>query len=341
MRRITTAALLSLALAACGQGLVGPAAGSGASGAPATPEKARIGVLSTLNFADIWVGVEKGIFAQAGITAEVVTFQSGDALRDALITGQIDLSPQSTSTVMVARNQNVPLKAVAARRTRQSFTLSVQSSLKSTVKSVADLKGRSIGVSALGSETAGLAAYFAKKAGLDPEKDVKLVAVGANGYAAMKTNRVDATVDRPPTDVRLVQENSAFLLVDPNDPAQHTQWFGDEDLSQSWLVTEDLIAKRPEVVRRLVQANDLILAFLNSGKADPQPVADVLRSHYDLEPALLVASVREALKSIAPDSKLGRKAYENDLKVWTDSGIVKAPVPFADAVDVRFAGERP
>jgi len=106
-------------------------------------------------------------------------------------------------------------------------------------------------------------------------------------------------------------------------------------------VTEDLIAKRPEVVKRLVVANDRILAYMNEKKSDPKALAADLKSHYQIDEALLVASIDAAIKSIAVDSKLSRAAYEADLRVWTDSGIVKRAIPFAEAVDARFAGERP
>ncbi|MBB3181635.1 NitT/TauT family transport system substrate-binding protein [Variovorax sp. Sphag1AA] len=67
-------------------------------------------------------------------------------------------------------------------------------SASSPVKSIRELKGLSIGVPSLSSDGVVVARYYAKEAGMDPEKDLKFVAVGVGAQAlqALKTGQVAA-----------------------------------------------------------------------------------------------------------------------------------------------------
>ena len=83
------------------------------------------------------------------------------------------------------------------------------------IKSFADMKGKSVGVTGLGSSTNFLTLYMASKAGLSPA-DVTPVPVGAGQtfIAAMQQDAIQAGMTTEPTISRLLKTGEAKVLVD-------------------------------------------------------------------------------------------------------------------------------
>ncbi len=78
----------------------------------------------------------------------------------------------------------------------KSMNWSLVAPVKSSIKTVADLKGKSIGISGAGSSSDMLMRWALRKAGLDPDRDVTLIALGsvANLYSGVENGRVDSAV---------------------------------------------------------------------------------------------------------------------------------------------------
>jgi NitT/TauT family transport system substrate-binding protein len=83
------------------------------------------------------------------------------------------------------------------------------------IKSPADFKGKTLGVTGLGSSTNFLTLFMASKAGLQPG-DVVTVPVGAGGtfIAAMQQDQIQAGMTTEPTISRLIKTGEASVLVD-------------------------------------------------------------------------------------------------------------------------------
>ncbi|MBY3595127.1 ABC transporter substrate-binding protein [Rhizobium bangladeshense] len=83
------------------------------------------------------------------------------------------------------------------------------------IKSPADFKGKSLGVTGLGSSTNFLTLFMASKAGLKPG-DVVTIPVGAGGtfIAAMQQDQIQAGMTTEPTISRLIKTAEASVLVD-------------------------------------------------------------------------------------------------------------------------------
>ena len=78
----------------------------------------------------------------------------------------------------------------------KSMNWSLVAPMKSAIKTVADLKGKTIGISGAGSSSDMLMRWALHKASLDPDKDVTLIALGsvANLYSGIENGRVNAGV---------------------------------------------------------------------------------------------------------------------------------------------------
>ena len=84
-----------------------------------------------------------------------------------------------------------------------------------TIKSMADVKGKTLGVTGLGSSTNFLTQYLAHLKGM-PNSDYTLLPVGADNsfIAAIKQNRIDAGMTTEPTVSQLLKSGDAKVLVD-------------------------------------------------------------------------------------------------------------------------------
>ena len=135
------------------------------------------------------------------------------------------------------------MKVVGFLTVKPSFWLMA----KPEIKSMAELKGKIIGITAIGSSTDTLARFLVSKNGLVPDRDVAFLGTGttANILTAMKAGTVDAGVLSPPFNAFGKQLGYRTLA-----------YFGDYvEQSLSGLGTSDkMIRDRPELVKRMLIA---------------------------------------------------------------------------------------
>src|SRR5262249_36566119 len=126
--------------------------------------------------APIAVALEKGFFRAAGVTAEFQPFRGGPDLVKAVVGNPIVVGITGATDVPVFRAEGVPIRYVATAVDGNSFTFNVVPS----ITKIADLKGKSIGVTRAGATTWVFAMMVARQQGWDPERDVKILGLGGN-----------------------------------------------------------------------------------------------------------------------------------------------------------------
>ena len=148
----------------------------------------------TLTNIPIWVGIEKNLFEQSGLTVQYVVMRSDLAVKG-LITGDVDYI-QSAPSVMRAAAAGAPMVAIFGAFNRTFFELVA----RPEIKSLQSLKGKVIGISRYGASTEHAVKFGLKANGIDPDRDVKLVAVGGQSamIAALHSGVVAATVLQVP-----------------------------------------------------------------------------------------------------------------------------------------------
>jgi len=151
----------------------------------------------------MWYAFEKGIFKENGLEVDMQAISGGAQTSAALLANQIQIAQFGGSEALSANAAGADLVVVANMAPVYPYILYAQKS----IKTLADLKGKKVGVSNKGgsSDIATRAALTAN--GLDPNKDVQIVAVGshANRTAALLNGSIDAGADDPPEDQDLVK----------------------------------------------------------------------------------------------------------------------------------------
>lgn len=137
---------------------------------------------------------ELGYFDQENIEVELVPLAGSSVIIPQLLGGQIHAAGASMEPLVIARQpgkQNFPLKFVYNYLRNSVWEFAVTAD--SPVRTIADLKGKSIGVVSLGSGNVYTTRAILAASGVDP-KSVNLQPVGFGGQAfqALKTNQIQA-----------------------------------------------------------------------------------------------------------------------------------------------------
>ncbi|EJC83524.1 ABC-type nitrate/sulfonate/bicarbonate transport system, periplasmic component [Rhizobium leguminosarum bv. trifolii WSM2297] len=136
------------------------------------------------------------------------------------------------------------------------------------IKSPADFKGKTLGVTGLGSSTNFLTLFMASKAGLKPG-DVVTVPVGAGGtfIAAMQQDQIQAGMTTEPTISRLVKTGEASVLVDMRTVESTRQALGGTYPAASLYMEASWVDAHKEEAQKLANAFVKTLKYINTHSA--------------------------------------------------------------------------
>src|SRR5687767_4742098 len=156
-------------------------------------KKIRVGVPSVgMGNIIIFITKEGKLFEKYGLDAEVITVMGSGIGSKALISGNLDIIPIATPTVIAANLAGADMAILAHTMPAVVHALMV----RPDIKRPEDLKGKKIGVSSLGSLTDFLVRSIAKKKGLNPDRDITLITTGGSDterVMALKAGAVEAS----------------------------------------------------------------------------------------------------------------------------------------------------
>ncbi len=213
--RALAVAGLGLLLSACGGAAPAPASASARTSPAASTgptEKVRgawVAVAATQ--APLWAAKEGGYFAQNGIDAELNLIRGSSTAAAALLSQNVDLVEMSGPGTVTASAQGADLVMVAGFVNIATYKLMADAS----IKSVEDLKGKTIAVSQICGQDCFIIRRVLKAKGLNPESDVQLLATKdiPGSIAALKTKQVQAAILAEPEHVP-AQQAGAHELID-------------------------------------------------------------------------------------------------------------------------------
>lgn len=172
--RVRAAAVLALssllAVSACaGGGNGGDAGDSGGR----TKITVAMNWISPSAAADIYmVAQEKGYYAEAGLEVEFLWLRGSNLAAQAVGVGQADLADVDASAILIALSQDVPMTVVAAPL--QNTPMGVITLQKNNIRSIEDLKGKTVSTAAAGPDAAVLQALLKQK-GLEGQVELSYV----------------------------------------------------------------------------------------------------------------------------------------------------------------------
>ena len=321
--------------------LAGAIASAGLGAAPLlrtaraqSPAKVAIkGVYSSpgLSFAALFLADKAGLWAKNGIEAEVKQVQGGPLAmvsltnREALFSGVASTDPvigweKGIKTLSVfAFTGALDMQFTARNDWMAKAGIGPRSPLEDRLRA---MKGARIGASTIGGGPAQYTRYLARSVGLDPDRDVRIVAVGfgAARMAALRTGQVDVTVGSAPEADQVEIEGFGALYLDC---ASDVPLFREFPYTVA-LVTPQLASEQPDLVRRIAQtlgqANDMF--HTRFGEA-----VDVLKQLSPNIPGKAIENALERGRNGYPrGGRMTAAMWDNNIKVAVDTRMIASAI---------------
>lgn len=202
-----------------------------------------LGYIPNVQFAPLYVAIEKGFYKDAGLDVQLdYSMENDNAVL--LANDTIQFAILSGEQVLLGRDKQLPLVYVAAWY--QQYPVGIVSKKSANITSIADLKGKKIGLPGLyGANYIGAIAML-DSAGLT-ESDVTLDSIGYNQVEVLMADREDAVVVYVANEpVQLEAQGESITLLKASDAI---------DLVANGLVTnEKTLSENPELVKSMIAA---------------------------------------------------------------------------------------
>ena len=250
-----------------------------------------------------------GYFKEQGLDVELQSEQAGVNAENQMLAGAvqgvvgfydhtIDLQAKGKAAMSVVQFSQAPGEAIL-----------VSTKLSDQIKSPADFKGRTVGVTGLGSSTNFLTQYLAAHSGVKSNEFTTLpVGAGTTFIAAIMQARIDAGMTTEPTISRLELTNVARVLIDLRTPESTQQWLGG-----------------------LYPAASLYMstAWVNGHKAEVQKLANAFVKTMKFIDTHSAAEIAEKLPAdfYAGDKPAYIKALAAEKSMFTKDGVMPASGP--------------
>ncbi|MBA2672613.1 ABC transporter substrate-binding protein [Ramlibacter sp.] len=310
----------------------------------AAPQKLRMTIpVHALAFYSIYVAQDKGLFAAQDIDMEVIATQGDGPDVDALISGSVDFTTSTPNRLLTAYAQGRPLKAVMSVVNRFTNFCYIGKAAAEKVGFRADqsvdeklrrLKGLTIGGTRPGAMTFLLGMQYLKRAGLEPQRDAKVIGVGGGPalLAALENGQIDVACFASPGVEQAVERGKSLVFI--NNPRGEDQQLR-EFLFELLYVRPDFAQKNPEQVRRVVKA--LVAANQWIQRATDAEHLALLKPRFPgMDDAVLLKAVHNSVAAIEPSGRITPAALASAVKFLRDLQLLDRDVPFDAVVDNSF-----
>lgn len=294
-----------------------------ACAAPAQKSTLKLAVLPVLDVFPVYVAQQQGYFEKFGVTVEIIKVASAPERDQLMQAGQIDGMLNEPVTTMFYNKQQSRIKMVRYARTAtsQQALFRILAAKDSGIKTVADLKGKQIGIST-GTVIEYLTDRLLAQNGLDPSQ-VEKVAVPKidERLALLGSGKLAAAVMPDPLASLSIQNGATVVIDDSSAP----------ELSASvYSFSIDALKNKPQAVKAFLKAIEQAVQDINADKGK----WNGLLTEQKLVPAPLLSSY--TLPDF-PTAGVPSEAQFNDAMQWAlDKGLIPNKINYADSVDSSY-----
>jgi NitT/TauT family transport system substrate-binding protein len=289
--------------------------------------KSSVGVYTgSLVAVPAYVAKEQGIYAKHGLDVTLVDFRAAPDATAALFSGALDLMSNSPGNMMLVNSRGKDLVNIIDNYPAPVWSLVVNKGVATPSQSKGypalfqDLKGKQIGVPAIGSDGHNFARRFLRDAGMNPEKDVTFLAVGLgpDAVAAFKAGQLDAVMAIEPVQSVLVGLGGRVVLDLLKDKtlAEFASW-----TSSTYHSTKEHADKSAEMMKRFQAAQEEAIAFVRDLKNVDRTAEIWSKYNRALPPAELKAVLSRLHDAF--DVKFNCVGTVNVGKFQVDNGLIK------------------
>jgi NitT/TauT family transport system substrate-binding protein len=260
-----------------------------------------VGGKAAFYYLPLTISEQLGYFKAEGLDIEVSDFAGGARALQAVVGGSADVCSGAFEHTINLQSKNQMFQAFVLQGRAPQIAFGVSTKNMPNYKTVADLKGKKIGVSAPGSSTNMMANLVLSRAGLKPS-DVSFIGVGtaAGALTALRSGQIDAMSNTDPVMTMLEQKGEVKIISDTRTLKGTVEVFGGAMPAGCLYAPLDFIHKNPNTCQALANAIVHGLKWLQT--AGPGDIIKTVPESYLLgDRALYLASFNKVRESISLD----------------------------------------
>jgi NitT/TauT family transport system substrate-binding protein len=278
---------------------------------------------NSMGYLPLFVAVHRGFFKDEALEIELPRLVPAMA-HNALIAGEAHYHGLADSGLRLAA-RGMPIKAIFYGADRPMYYLVSQKE----IRSVAELKGKRVGVSQFGG-TSDLSARLAlRHYGVEPERDALIIQIGSEGtrIAALKAGSVSAIIVPVPA-----------VVILKRDGFNELSFVGDvvEFASNGYTTTEQRIKEHPQEVKKVVRA---LYRGLRFAKDNPEGTIGVIQKEWKVDADVARESYKAIVKALNDDGIIGEKQLKVHFDIIRKSEKNIGEIPVEKVVDFRLLRE--
>ncbi|CAB3787527.1 hypothetical protein LMG28688_02486 [Paraburkholderia caffeinitolerans] len=273
-----------------------------------------VGGITKLIYLPAKLTEQLGYFKDEGLDVELLSQPAGVDAENELLAGAVQGVVGFYDHTIDLQTKGKDVKAIAVFGQVPGEVEVVSSKSADTIKSMADVKGKTLGVTGLGSSTSFLTQYLAGQHGI-ASTEYTMLPVGADAsfIAAIKQTRIDAGMTTEPTVSRLLQTGDAKVLVDMRTVEGTRAALGGTYPAASLYVQDAWVASHKAEATKLAHAFARTMEFIHTHSAED--IAAKMPADYQKDKALYVTALKASLPMYTADAKMPADGPATVLKV--------------------------
>ena len=289
--------IMALLLAACGNS--GPTTSNGK-----IHLQIMVGGMSKQIYLPNELTQRLGYFSQQGLDVTLLDEASGQSSEDEVLAGQVDAGSGSYNHTIELQAAGKQMECVVQLDVAPGEAEVVSTKEANQIHSWADLKGKNLGVTELGSGTQTLSTVLLHRAGVSPS-DVHFIPVGAGDtfIAAMQQGRIDAGMTTEPTISRLVSSGQGKVLTDLRNPQSTSAALGGNYPFICLFMKNSYVNANKPIVQKLVNAYVETLQWMHTHSA-AEIAAKMPADYYAGNKSQYITALQNQTAIFSPDGRM-------------------------------------
>lgn len=298
---------------------------SHAQAACAKMDKVTAAWLPIMQTTAYYVALDQKLFEKACIEIDSQKMESPNLIIDALVGGRADFGPPGAAAgIAMLAESKFPgtfkvfgLQGGSMKLNLINDGLIVKKG--SAIKDFADLKGKTLG-HVPGIQWRTISRYMVRKAGLDPDKDVRLIdlAVGMQ-IPAVVGGSIDATLSLEPVGSIAVASGQAERAI--TNPCEAV--ISDPFYSGAAVLTTKFLRERPDVAKRVVEVIDQATDMVN---ADFDKYKSIIPKYTAIKQDQLALLAKPYLRPFHDLNEVDMNSYQAFVDVFVKEGVLTTPI---------------
>ncbi|BAN23357.1 ABC transporter substrate-binding protein [Caballeronia insecticola] len=282
------------------------------------PEQTKVSIAvggkNLFYYLPLTIAERRNYFKDEGLEIEIADFAGGAKALQAAVGGSADVVSGAFEHTLLLQAKNQYFREFVLQGRAPQIVLAVSKKAMPNYKSVADLKGKKIGVTAPGSSTAIMASFVLAQAGLKAT-DVSFIGVGAGAgaIAALQSGQIDAIANLDPVMTKLDRAGDIRIVSDTRTLADTVKVFGGNMPAGCLYASQSFITKNPNTTQALTNAMVRALKWLQSASGKDL-IATVPESYLLGDRALYLDSWQHVKEALSPDGLMPADGPATSLK---------------------------